>query len=158
MSKKVYNKDEIIFRQNDNAREMYDILSGKVGVYLAYGSADETLLSELSAGEFLGEMGLIDVFPRSATAVALEDDTTLAVIEEDEFSSYFADQPERLLAIMRQLSDRLRKQTQDYQDACAVLDKMLADKETKEKPTSAFLEKVKSILTFYRKNSDQETE
>jgi CRP-like cAMP-binding protein len=121
---KTYKRDEVIFRQNDFADSMYDILSGSVGIYIAYGTEDENRLAVLKAGHTLGEMGLIDLAPRSATAVALEDGTVLEEISEKEFASYFDDKPERLLEIMRQLSARVRNQTKDYEAACRILDSM----------------------------------
>lgn len=112
---------QILFKQGDDSDCMYDILKGKLGIYDAYGTEDEKLIAELGVGQTVGEMGMIEVFPRSATAVVLEDGTELAQIAEDELSEYFRDKPEKLLAIMRQLSQRLRETTQKYADACRVV-------------------------------------
>ena len=152
MSTRTYNKDEIIFRQGEYASEMFDILSGKVDVYLGYNTEDQTLLTTLEAGQFLGEMGLIEVYPRSATAVAAEDGTQLEVIGEKEFSAYFSAQPERLLQIMRQLAWRLRDRTEDFRAACLIRDELLATKKAPEKRSKSFLEKVKALLSFYDKS------
>ena len=121
MTTKSFDRGQIIFKQGAESDCMYDILKGKVGVYDAYGTDDEKLVAELSVGQTLGEMGMIEIYPRSATAVALEDGTELAVVTEDELSEYFRDKPEKLLAIMRQLSQRLRETTQNYADACRVV-------------------------------------
>ena len=77
MKTKQYQKGEVIFRQGDYARTMYDVLSGSVGIFVAYETENEKQLTTLSPGQFLGEMGMIDAFPRSATAVAMEDGTQL---------------------------------------------------------------------------------
>ena len=114
---KEFKQGEIIFRQGDPGDSMYDIFSGRVGVYAAYGTANEKLLTELKANEFFGEMGLLEKAPRSATVVALED-TAVYVIGEDDFNDYFIKQPEKALQIMRQLSQRLRRRTEDYLEAC----------------------------------------
>ena len=142
-----YNRDEVIFRQNDFADSMYDILSGSVGIYAAYGTEDENRLAVLKAGHTLGEMGLIDLAPRSATAVALEDGTVLEEISEKEFASYFDDKPERLLEIMRQLSTRVRNQTKDYEAARRILDSMLTTRPEKRSPT--LKKEVKRLLDSY---------
>ena len=144
---KTYKRDEVIFRQNDFADSMYDILSGSVGIYVAYGTEDENRLAVLKAGHTLGEMGLIDMAPRSATAVALEDGTVLAQISEKEFAAYFDDKPERLLEIMRQLSTRVRNQTKDYEAARRILDSMLATRPEKRSPS--FKKEVKRLLDSY---------
>ena len=59
MERKKYGKNEVIFRQGDPSGCMYRIESGKVGIVLDYESTVETDLTELAAGQFLGEMGLI---------------------------------------------------------------------------------------------------
>lgn len=69
--KQNYKNGELIFRQGEMGSCMYVIQSGKVGIYLNYGEADQAKLTELSAGQFMGEMGLLDKLPRSATAVSL---------------------------------------------------------------------------------------
>ena len=117
-----FNKGDVIFRQGDAADSMFDILSGSVGIYVGYGTEHETQVTVLNAGDFLGEMGLIECYPRSATAVAMEDGTALQEIGEKEFSEYFNSRPMRLLTIMQQLSQRLRDRTDDYEGACRVLE------------------------------------
>lgn len=146
---KTYSKGEIIFKQGDLAYSMFDITSGSVGVYVGYGTEHEKRLAVLEAGHFVGEMGLIDICPRSADAVALEDGTTLEEISDKEFSAYFKAQPERLLNIMRQLSSRLRATTKDYEDACRILNGL---KDTQDKPenrSKSFKSEVKALLDYY---------
>ena len=63
---------------------------------------------------------MIEVYPRSATAVALEDDTVLTEIGEDDLNEFFKDKPEKLLQIMKQMSERLRVVNQKYLNACRV--------------------------------------
>lgn len=157
MSSKSYSRNEVIFRQGDDAREMFDILSGSVGVYVNYGTENETRLTVLKQGDFLGEMGLIENYPRSATAVAMEDGTTLQVIDDAEFSSYFQGQPERLLEIMRQISARVRERTEDYKAACLIRDEMIGS--NPEKRSKTLSEKIKSMLGIWDselKNVDPE--
>ena len=144
-----FNRGNVIFKQGDFAHGMYDILSGSVGVYVGYGTEHEVQLTTLKAGDFLGEMGMIEAYPRSATAVALEDGTELREIDEAEFADYFKAQPERLLAIMRQLSQRLRDRTADYESACKVLEGMKETHGDPDKRSPSLVEKVKRLLTFY---------
>ena len=149
MKTKQYQKGEVIFRQGDYARTMYDVLSGSVGIFVAYETENEKQLTTLSPGQFLGEMGMIDAFPRSATAVAMEDGTQLQEIDEKEFSDYFKEQSPRLLAIMRQLSQRIRERTEDYEDACRTLDELRKTKGTPEKRSGSLKERIREIVDFY---------
>ena len=120
MNTLVFKKGDVIFRQGDYSEVMYDIAKGKVGVFADYETETVQQLAELKAGDFLGEMGMIEVYPRSATAVALEDDTTLTEIGEDDLNEFFKDKPEKLLQIMKQMSERLRVVNQKYLNACRV--------------------------------------
>ena len=118
MNQKTYHKGEVIFEQGAFARTMYEIAAGSVGIYAAYGTADEKLLATLGPGEFFGEMGLVECYPRSATAVSLADDTVADELGADDFSDFYRNQPEKVLTIMRQLSSRLRETDRRYQEAC----------------------------------------
>ena len=115
---KHYKKNEVIFRQGDPSDCMYRVESGKVGIALDYESAQETDLTELSAGQFFGEMGLIEKAPRSATAVSLSEDTVLQVIDEENFTRFFAENPEEMRFLLQQMSMRLRRTSRDYADVC----------------------------------------
>lgn len=121
MITKEYARGQIIFRQDDYSDCMYEILEGKVGVFDAYGTENEKLIAELGKGQSLGEMGMLEYYPRSATAVALEDGTSLAEITEDELNDYLLKKPEKLLSIMRQLSERIRETNRKYMNACRVV-------------------------------------
>ena len=151
MSCKEFKQGEIIFKQGDFADVMFDILSGSVGVCVDYGTPGEKQLTVLGAGQFLGEMGLIEVYPRSATAVAMEDGTQLREISEREFSDYFYTQPERLLLIMRQLSQRLRERTADYEAAVQVRDELQDTRHDPGKRSKSLLARAKELIEFYNR-------
>ena len=142
-----FNKGDVIFRQGDSADSMFDILSGSVGIYVGYGTEHENQLTILHAGDFLGEMGLIECYPRSATAVAMEDGTALQEIGEKEFAEYFNSRPVRLLAIMQQLSQRLRDRTDDYEAASRVLEGLKAIQPDNRSKT--LMEKARELLACY---------
>ena len=112
------SKDQVIFRQGEFGSAMYDVLSGEIGIYTDYQGADEKQIAVIKAGEVLGEMGLIEVYPRSATAVVLTDGTVVIELKEDDLRAYLQDKPEKLLQVMRQLSSRIRETTEKYVDVC----------------------------------------
>ena len=86
MNTLTFNRDEVIFEQGSYAGTMFDIVSGKVGIYTDYGTENAKFVAELGNDQLVGEMGLLECYPRSATAVAMEDGTVLAEITEDELS------------------------------------------------------------------------
>lgn len=118
MNSKEFKSGQIIFKQGDSELCMYDIQRGRVGIYSEYGTPAEKLIAELSIGEIVGETGLLDRVPRTGTAVALEDDTILVEIREDNLKEYFLKEPEKLLLLMRNLSERLRKINGKLADVC----------------------------------------
>lgn len=134
MEQKQYKRDEVIFQQGDPSDCMYRIEEGRVGIFLDYGTANQTKLAELTAGQFLGEMGLLDKAPRSAAAVSLAEGTRLRVIDEANFGRSLAEDSEGMLALLQQMSMRLRRISRDYADACrTVSDVMEAEKAGKQR-------------------------
>ena len=118
MNSKEFKSGQVIFKQGDSELCMYDIQSGRVGIYSAYGTPDEKQIAVLSIGEIVGETGLLDRVPRTATAVALDDDTVLLEIREENLKDYFLKEPEKLLLLMRNLSGRLREINSKLADVC----------------------------------------
>lgn len=147
MNKAVFNKGEVIFRQGDPGNCMYDIVWGSVGVYAEYGTPNEKKLAELRPGDFFGEMGLLEQSPRSATVVALEDDTQVSAIMESDFRDYFAENPAKVFTIMQTLSQKLRRTTQDYLDVCRTVYETVEGEKKGGEPRSEELEQ--SLLAIY---------
>jgi CRP-like cAMP-binding protein len=151
MNTLVFKKGDVIFRQGDFSSVMYDIAKGKVGVFADYETERVHQLAELKAGDFLGEMGMIEVYPRSATAVALEDDTTLNEIGENELNVYFRDKPEKLLKIMKQVSARIREIDEKYLNACRVVFESAAAEAESTGKSEQLKEKMEAIYEEYEK-------
>ena len=147
MNKAVFNKGEVIFRQGDPGNCMYDIVWGSVGVYAEYGTPNEKKLAELRAGDFFGEMGLLEQSPRSATVVALENDTQVSAIMESDFRDYFEENPAKVFTIMQTLSQKLRRTTQDYLDVCRTVYETVEGEKKGGEPRSEELEQ--SLLAIY---------
>lgn len=117
MEMKCFLKGQATFRQGDLAGTMYDIEAGSVGIFAGYGTAEETQLASFGPGDTFGELEFIESCPRIASAVALEE-VRAREITRDDFAGYFRDKPEKILAVMRQLSRRVRETTESYLDAC----------------------------------------
>lgn len=116
-----FPKGTVIFREGEESNSMFDIHWGSVGIYTGYGTDEQKLLTELHANSFFGEMGMIDREPRSATAVTLENGTTLETIYPEDLEDLFRKNPPKVEMILRHLSYRLRKLTDDYLAACRKL-------------------------------------
>ena len=116
-----YSKGTVIFRDGEEGDCMYDIHYGSIGIYKDYGLSTEKLLTKLSPNEFLGELGLIGKVNRSATAVALEDDTTVEIITGSDLKDLFAQNPPKVEMILEHMSYRLRKLTKEYFAGCKLM-------------------------------------
>jgi CRP/FNR family cyclic AMP-dependent transcriptional regulator len=62
---------EHFFREGENAEAMYVLQTGAVDIYKTWQSTSK-LLRGMGAGDCFGEMALIDLFPRSASAQATQ--------------------------------------------------------------------------------------
>ena len=71
---------------------------------------NEVVLNQVGAGEIIGEMALLDHEPRSAGVVALEKTSVMELSRED-FMEILKGQPDLALALIRNLSSRLRQNT-----------------------------------------------
>ena len=81
-----------------------------------------------SGGQSFGEMGLLEKAPRSATAVALEEETSVAVVTEAGFGEYFEQNPSKVLMVMQQMSHNLRRRTDEFIRVCRSI-RELSEKE-----------------------------
>jgi len=99
----VLEAGEVLFKKGDPARSMYVVLSGEVRI-----ADDGRVLENLSAGSIVGEMGLIDHEPRSATVTAVSA-VTFAEVDEKRFLFMVRETPSFSLNVLRMLSHRLRR-------------------------------------------------
>jgi CRP-like cAMP-binding protein len=116
--KESYSAGERIINAGDSGHCMYVILSGSACVTVKRGTG-EIELARLSAGDFFGEVALVDDGPRSATVTAIED-CELLCITRTTLGVLAGLQPAAaihlLAAIGRSLVARLRRGNKKYID------------------------------------------
>ncbi len=95
-----------IVRQGDSGVGAFIIRSGKVEIVQEHAGATEKM-RDLGPGQFFGEMALLDEFPRSATARALEP-TTCLQITRWHFRGILESHPEIALKLLPMLTKRIR--------------------------------------------------
>ena len=102
---------EVIFCEGDESWELYLIVSGKVDIVQERGGATHTLAT-LSAGDFFGEMAIVENRPRSASVVAVEQGLLL-VLSPERFRHIVLQEPAISFEIFRELSARIRRLDQE---------------------------------------------
>jgi CRP-like cAMP-binding protein len=97
-----FKAGSIIFREGDEARDLFVIKSGQIRIQIG-----NRTIAELGSDSIFGEMALIDSEPRSATAVAATD-VELVPVSEKQFLFLVGQTPYFALKVMRVLAQRLR--------------------------------------------------
>lgn len=117
---RAYRRNQIIFMEEETGNYMYLVLTGKVKVAKASSSGKETILAIHKAGDFFGEMSLLDGKTAPATVSAMEDSKIISVSGTD-FHKYLMHNEKVLMQIISVLCARLREgwQTQSFSSSKA---------------------------------------
>ena len=100
-----------VFREGDDARDMYVVLNGEMEVLKRSQGGAEARVALLGPGDWFGEMSILDVQPRSATVRVLAPSRALRITAGDLDALYRHDIKAYaiiLLNLARELSRRLR--------------------------------------------------
>ncbi len=110
---------EVLFRQGDAAEAAYFVVNGRLAVSAhiedrehtpraANVRAADTVLAEVGRGDVVGEIGLLDDAPRSATVRAIRD-STVAAFSASAFEELVALAPPLMMHVARGIVDALRR-------------------------------------------------
>lgn len=109
--KRSFPKNTIILSEGDNSDSLYLILSGKVKVFLNDENGKEAIINYEEAGEYFGELSLIDDSTRSASIMTVEQ-STLAVITKQAFHQIMKDNPDIAIHLLKDMVRRIRGLTE----------------------------------------------
>lgn len=151
---KSFKKGEIIMKEGDVGKSFFKLLEGKAGVYADYAKKNPFRLGFLNAGEFFGEMAILEASPRSATIVA-ETAVTVAEIPEDEMTKYFKENPDQIIELMKHLGNRIQAMAADYAESQVLLKQLQDSDEAKKK---SLFSKIKKHIDTYQNNKNKLTE
>jgi sigma-B regulation protein RsbU (phosphoserine phosphatase) len=98
----------VICHEGEIEHDFYIISEGKVAISKRFEDGQERILAIKEAGEFFGEMALVEHKPRTATVRALVKTELLAITEET-FEQVLARNPVVALTVLRQVSSSLRQ-------------------------------------------------
>ena len=101
--RRTYAAEEEIVRQGSNGTALYIVLSGQGRVV-----RDGEAIGKVEAGDFFGELALIEEHPRSASVVAATE-TECLLFPAWEFTALLEEHPAIAVPIMRALIQRLHR-------------------------------------------------
>ena len=99
---------ELLVREGEEAVAFYVLCRGEADVVKGVERDREQVMGHLTEGDFLGEMALLDGFPRSASVRAVSECECLVLVRWD-FLALVRTNPEVASAILPVLSRRLRE-------------------------------------------------
>jgi len=113
-------KGESLFKESDDTRGIYLVRSGAVEISKTTSDGWKQKLAVFKAGQFLGELSVMEKRKHEATAVALEK-TDLLLLTKEAFEKMEKDQPKLALAITKKIaiamSMNLRRMNEKFLNA-----------------------------------------
>lgn len=100
-------------------------------------------------------MELIEDTPRSASGVVISEEAELRQYSEDNYLDLIEKNPVQVYLIMKQLTERLRKTTQDFMEACKTIHGVLKTASSHEEPSRELLENVRKFSGIYQEISGE---
>ena len=104
--RRLFEQGEILFRQGDPSDVAIQILAGSADVLRGVGD-EAIVLGTVQAGDFVGEMGVLEGRPRSATVRATAP-LEAELVERQAFLDRVSDEPELARKLLVRMSARLR--------------------------------------------------
>ncbi len=113
LTQKKYPVGKVIIQDESDGDELYLIAEGRVKVVKKTKEGEEKLLALLHAGDFFGELELVDGRTRSANVVAVED-TILYALRQEDFHRLLHSSHPFALRLMQVMSVRLRSSNNNF--------------------------------------------
>jgi CRP/FNR family transcriptional regulator, cyclic AMP receptor protein len=110
-----FTTDQVIFHQGDPGGLLYIITEGKVKISRSMAEGQEAALAILGAGDFFGELALLDDTPRSATAKAVKPTVTFT-LHREEFTAFIGQNPDFAHHVLATLARRIRHLNEQISD------------------------------------------
>ena len=103
-----FAKGQDVFHAGDPGDALYVVLSGAVEIYFKNDTGERIVLEVLSAGDFFGEISLLDGGPRTAAAVAT-DDVEALLVDRGDLDELLKLKPSAALDLLTANGRRLRQ-------------------------------------------------
>ena len=104
---KSFRNNTIVINQDDETYSLYVILSGSVRVFISGEDGREAVLNHQSAGDYFGDLALIDKQPRVASVMTTEA-SRFMIISRDDFMACLSKNPEIAINLIKPMTSRMR--------------------------------------------------
>ncbi len=102
-----FRQGEFVFKFGDPGDALYLVRSGAIDLYVADTTGVKIVLTTANAGDFFGELSLLDGGPRTANALAAAD-TELLVLDRDDLQLFIRSKPDAALDMLTVMGQRVR--------------------------------------------------
>lgn len=102
-----YNKGQVVFHEGNRTNGIYCINKGKVKLFQIGSEGKEQIIRFAKPGDVVGYRALLSEEPLSASATAIEDDTTICFIPREQIFSMIAQNPNFNFKFLKMLSHEL---------------------------------------------------
>jgi len=120
VSRRRYRRGDIIFQKDEPGHALYIVERGSVRIYVPSSQGSDLILAVMGAGDFFGDLSLLDGRPRSASAAATTE-TVLLALERADFIAMITSRPQAAMAVLEAVARRLRE-TDEMASDLAFLD------------------------------------
>ncbi|MCQ2506131.1 MAG: cyclic nucleotide-binding domain-containing protein [Lachnospiraceae bacterium] len=104
---KSYERGSFLCKEGEEGYSLFIILKGLVAVVIKSYSPHPEVIVSLGAGSFVGEMSLFIGKPRTASIMALEDDTMVLEIQNSNFRDFLKYDPDTCYKLVKSIVERI---------------------------------------------------
>jgi CRP-like cAMP-binding protein len=108
-------KGTVLFRKGDTGSTLYAVCTGSVRISAPSDHGRDAIFNVIPAGEFFGEIALLDGGPRTANAVAIED-SVLMIIARRDFIPLVRENSDMAMSLIELICARLRRTSEQVED------------------------------------------
>lgn len=120
IARKRYRRGDIVMQKEEPGHALFIVERGTVRIYVPSAQGNDLILAVLGAGDFFGDLSLLDGRPRSASA-SVSTDATLLMLERADFIALLTRRPTAAMAVLEAVARRLRE-TDEMASDLAFLD------------------------------------
>ena len=110
--KHIYRKKDILFQEDEIAKNLYYLLEGEVQIHNIDSQGKEFLITKVTEYEFLGEPPFLLEMRYPATAIVMSETAEIYKFNMNEFNTFMIKNPELLIEFTKRIAKKAYEKTQ----------------------------------------------